>query len=109
MPFSQSARKTELEAMPPSTKVILEELSKGDPMTASELQELTGYAIRTIRYCLKDLHENGFIEKKINLLNMQTMRYQVSSMISAQGQRETTQTKINTEKMKSSLSGSKII
>ena len=78
-------------------------------MTASELQELTGYAIRTIRYCLKDLHENGLIEKKINLLNMQTMRYQISSLISAQGQRETAQTKIKTEKLKSAMSGSKII
>ena len=109
MPFSQSTKKTELESMPPSTKLILEELSKGNPMTASELQELTGYAIRTIRYCLKDLHENGLIEKKINLLNMQTMRYQISSLISAQGQREATQTKIKTEKLKSSIARSKII
>ncbi len=104
MPFSQGIRKTEFNSMPPSTKIILKELLKGEPMTASELQQLTGYAIRTVRYCLKDLHENGLIEKKINLLNMQKMQYQISSLISAQAKRETTQTKLKTEQLKSAVS-----
>lgn len=104
MTLPQGIPQSKLKTLTPATLAVLEALGECNSMTASELMDETGYALRTIRYSLKDLHDKGLVKKRINLLNMKTIEYQLSVMTSTKVQKETRLTKIQTEKLKSSIS-----
>ncbi|MHA2202892.1 MAG: winged helix-turn-helix domain-containing protein [Candidatus Hodarchaeales archaeon] len=103
MPFSHNVQKSKSSLMTPSTKTVLNILSSGEPMTAAELKERSGYSIRTVYYSLKPLLEQGLVHKKINLMNLQTTEYQIAALTRASTQKETATARMNTEKLKSSL------
>ena len=103
MPFSHNVRKSKSNLMTPSTITVLNILKSGKPMTAAELKERSGYSIRTVYYSLKPLLEQGLVNKKINLMNIQATEYQIASLTRASAQKETAAARINTEKLKTTL------
>ncbi|MFX1246676.1 MAG: winged helix-turn-helix domain-containing protein [Promethearchaeota archaeon] len=103
MPFSHNVKNSKSGLMTPSTITVLDILSSGEPMTAIELKKRSGYSIRTIYYSLKPLLEHGLVQKKINLLNIQTTEYQIAALTKASAQKETATARMNTEKLKTSF------
>lgn len=89
--------------MPPATIAVLKALWPGKPMTAIDLKSETGYSIRTIRYSLKSLYKQRLVKKQINLSDMRVTEYIISVMTSGPSQEESRHTRIETEKLKSSV------
>lgn len=103
MSFPSGIKKSKLKSLPPSTIEILKTFEKTRVLTTSKLISHTGYSIRTIRYSLKALLEEGIIQKQINLTNVRTIEYKLILMDSPALQ-ETKITRAMTEKLKSSVS-----
>ncbi|MHA2225434.1 MAG: winged helix-turn-helix transcriptional regulator [Candidatus Hodarchaeales archaeon] len=106
LPFG--IKKSKLKNLPPSTIAILKEFEQHEKMTTSLLSEHTGYSIRTIRYSLKTLLEEGIIEKQINLNNVRQIEYRIMLTTRA-ALRETRLSRIETDKLKSSITGQRNI
>ena len=99
-------KQSKLKSMRPATIAILKAFKQGQTITTNELKDLTGYSTRTIRYSLRNLLEEGIIQKHINLKNMRIAEYKLN-LISKPIQDETKFGRYNTEKLKSTMVGIK--
>lgn len=78
MDLPAGIKQSKLRTLPPSTLAVLNALyDEGKPLNASELQDITGYSMRTIRYSLKDLLCREIVSKKVNLEDMRITEYQL--------------------------------
>ena len=99
-------KQSKLNSMRPATIAILKAFKQGQTITTNELKEITGYSTRTIRYSLRNLIDEGIIQKHINLKNMRVAEYKLT-LISKPIQDETRFGKYTTEQLKSSMTGLK--
>lgn len=73
-------------------------------MNAAQLQDLTGYSMRTIRYSLKNLLNRELVNKKLNLTDMRITEYQLI-ITSAPVRGETRELHVRTAALKAKMSG----
>ncbi len=78
MDFPAGIKQSKLRTLPPSTLAVLNALyDEGKPLNAAQLQDITGYSMRTIRYSLKDLLGRDIVSKRVNLEDMRITEYQL--------------------------------
>ncbi len=93
-----------LRSLTPSTLAVLNALNEEGSMNAAQLQDLTGYSMRTIRYSLKNLLTRELVNKKLNLTDMRITEYQLI-ITSAPVRGETRELHVRTAALKAKMSG----
>jgi len=100
--FPSDIKPSTLKSLTPSTKAVLSALHEEGPQNAAQLQEVTGYSMRTIRYSLKDLLTRELVSKKVNLNDMRITEYQL--ILTARPAREETRTlRVKAESLKANM------
>lgn len=64
--------------LPPSSKLVLSLLSRGEALTHKEIAKLTGLPPRTVRYALQKLRECSLIREEWNFKDARQIRYRNS-------------------------------
>jgi DNA-binding MarR family transcriptional regulator len=90
--------------MTPSTLAVLNALYEEGPLHASQIQELTGKSMRTIRYSLKELLLKDLVEKRVNLKDMRITEYQLI-LTGAEARTESKDMRVETATLKAKMSG----
>jgi len=93
-----------LRSLTPSTLAVLNALNEEGSMNAAQLQELTGYSMRTIRYSLKNLLTREIVQKRLNLTDMRITEYQLI-LSSSPVRAETRDLRARTAALKAKMSG----
>jgi predicted transcriptional regulator len=95
---------TQLKSLTPSTLAVLNALNEGGSLNAAQLQEITGYSMRTIRYSLRNLLDREMVLKKLNLSDMRITEYQLI-LTSSPVREETKDLRVRTAALKAKMSG----
>jgi predicted transcriptional regulator len=95
---------TQLKSLTPSTLAVLNALNEGGSLNAAQLQEITGYSMRTIRYSLRNLLDREMVSKKLNLSDMRITEYQLI-LTSSPVREETKDLRVRTAALKAKMSG----
>ncbi|MFX0184672.1 MAG: hypothetical protein ACFE95_16440 [Candidatus Hodarchaeota archaeon] len=102
MDFPAKIKQSTIKSLTPSTQAVLSALHEEGPLNAAQLQELTGYSMRTIRYSLKDLLTRELVSKRVNLNDMRITEYQL--ILTASPAREETRTlRVKAESLKANM------
>lgn len=104
MDLASEFSSSQLKSLTPSTMAVLKALNEEGALNAAQIQEITGYSMRTIRYSLKDLLEREMVLKKLNLNDMRITEYQLI-LTSSSAREETKVLRIRTAALKAKMSG----
>ena len=74
------------QALPPSSRIVLEILGAGGAMTHKDLVQKSRLAPRTVRYALKKLKERHLIIEKFNFRDARQIIYQNRPVITSESQ-----------------------